>query len=55
MRKTHPSYWEIILRTLLLMKITSEKYNSASEVIRTALQLLQSGEQTKELRKALVV
>jgi antitoxin ParD1/3/4 len=37
-------------------EITSGKYNSASEVIRTALRLLESQEQrTKDLRKALVV
>ena len=37
-------------------KITSGKYNSPSEVIRTALRLLESEEQkSKELRKALVV
>jgi antitoxin ParD1/3/4 len=36
-------------------KVASGKYNSASEVIRTALRLLESEEQKiKELRKALV-
>ncbi len=37
-------------------EIASGKYNSTSEVIRTALRLLASEEQkTKELRKALVI
>jgi antitoxin ParD1/3/4 len=37
-------------------EVASGKYSSASEVIRTALRLLESEEQkVKELRKALVV
>jgi antitoxin ParD1/3/4 len=37
-------------------EVSSGKYSSASEVIRTALRLLESEEQkVKELRKALVV
>jgi antitoxin ParD1/3/4 len=45
-------YFEDFITT----EIASGKYNSASEVIRTALRLLESEEQKiKELRKALVV
>jgi antitoxin ParD1/3/4 len=37
-------------------KVSSGKYNSASEVIRTALRLLESEEhKSRELRKSLVV